>query len=146
LVHRYLECHLEASGLERSSLEGLAGELGLETGGPEVTSAAGILKRFLAGETADRAGYPLIKRIRNGKILARELPVFLKFQGKAWSGVIDLVLSEGARMTGIDYKTGSAEGKLDRIYAQQETIYREALSRSLPGADVAFEFWWLGSS
>ncbi len=146
LVHRYLECHLEASSLDRSSLEGLAVELGLEKSGPEVSNAAGILERFLAGETVDGAGYPLITRIRNGQILARELPVFLTFQGKAWSGVIDLILSEGAKTTGIDYKTGSAEGNLGRIYAQQKTIYREALSRSLPGADVAFEFWWLGSS
>jgi len=72
------------------------------------------------------------------------MPVFLNWQGKAWSGVIDLVLSGDGLATGVDYKVMKKPKQLPAEYEQQQQVYTEALQRIFPGRRIGFEFWRLG--
>ena len=83
------------------------------------------------------------ERARRARIEAREAPIFLSWEGRAWSGVIDLVLSEGETVCGVDYKVMVRPKQLPAEYEQQRRVYLEALQRAFPGRKVSFEFWWL---
>ena len=69
--------------------------------------------------------------------------MFLNWKGKAWSGVIDLVLSENGIVLGVDYKIMKKPKQLPAEYEQQQQVYTEALQRIFPGRKISFEFWWL---
>jgi len=136
LVHRYLEKHLADEVFDVAKFDQIIAETGWALVPQEMKEKArGLLCGFFGSEYHERA--------RRGRIEAREMPVFLKWKGKAWSGVIDLVLSEGGTLTGVDYKTAQQPKQLPEEFAQQQRIYTEALRRIFPGRKVAFEFWWL---
>jgi ATP-dependent helicase/nuclease subunit A len=138
LVHAYLEHHARDKGFETAKLEALRSWLDDDTlWGKAQERAADVLKRFFKSAEGER--------LRTAKILGREVPVQLMFEGKAWTGVMDAVLEEGGKVVGVDYKiTKDGSGlSLKETYRQQERVYSEVLRRLFPGREVGFEFWWL---
>jgi ATP-dependent exoDNAse (exonuclease V) beta subunit len=60
--------------------------------------------------------------------------------------VIDLVLSEGGAVIGVDYKITKKPNQLPPEYEQQQSVYTAALRRVFPRRQVSFEFWWLSET
>jgi ATP-dependent exoDNAse (exonuclease V) beta subunit len=139
LVHRYLERHLTDNVFDDSKLAQIIAEL--SPGLPFATAierAIGVLSGFYRGGHHERA--------RRARIEAREAPVFLSWEGRVWSGVIDLVLNEGGTVIGVDYKITKRPKQLPPEYEQQQSVYTEALRRVFPRRQVSFEFWWLSET
>ena len=133
LVHGYLERHLTDTEFDEAKLDRLIGE---DAGEKSVGKARGVLRKFYGSANHARA--------TKATILGREVPVYLKASGKAWGGVIDLVLEEPGIIIGVDYKVMEEPSALIPEYQQQQRIYTEALHRLFPNRRVVFEFWWLG--
>ena len=145
LVHAYLERHLLERAFDSDQLRALITRLADErVAEPARARAEAVLDRFYRGELVDAAGVPFCGRVRAGKVLGREVPVYLAEGGKSWAGVMDLVLEERGTMVGVDYKVSEPEDPLPAGYVQQQRLYTEALRRLLPGRTLRFEFWWLG--
>ncbi len=147
LVHAYLE---RAAGrfteLDTELVRSLAFESNLDVDANAFREAESTLEKFFNGALVDASGRSLVERVRSGRILGREVPVYLRKEGRHWHGVIDLILEEEeeGRLIGVDYKTGRPTDPLPESYERQQEIYRAALERVAPGRPVAFEFWWLG--
>ncbi|MFB3904798.1 MAG: UvrD-helicase domain-containing protein [Acidobacteriota bacterium] len=142
LVHSYLERWLLEDEFERDKLVSLWRRL--ERASDNVLrDAQSALGLFYADRlpAATRPSYR--ERVRNAKVMARELPFFMTSGGKFWNGVIDLVLEENGEILGVDYKTAIEKEQLPESYAQQAAVYTEALQQLFPGKPVRFEFWWL---
>ncbi len=144
LVHSYLEHHLLDNDFQTEKLLRLSSRMSDPVPDPKVLEgAAGLLSDFYAGEMVDASGRPYRNRVGQGRVLARELPVYLVHEDDTWNGVIDLVLEEEGTIRAIDYKATTARDPLPEAYLQQERIYREALRRTFPKREIGFEFWWL---
>ena len=145
LVHAYLEHHLLDTGFEMEKLSRLSLELSEVPDSKVVEQTAGLLSDFYAGKLTDASGQPYRDRLQEGRgrVLARELPVYLVHDGETWNGVIDLVLEEEKMILAVDYKAAAAKNPLPEAYRRQEQIYTEALKRTFPGREIGFEFWWL---
>jgi ATP-dependent exoDNAse (exonuclease V) beta subunit len=136
LVHRYLERHLTDHEFDNSKLAPILSEINGGVRLPEaIERARTALSGFYGGAYHQRA--------RRARIEAREAPIFLSWEGRAWSGVIDLVLNERETVCGVDYKVMVRPKQLPPEYEQQQRVYLEALRRAFPGRKVSFEFWWL---
>jgi ATP-dependent exoDNAse (exonuclease V) beta subunit len=139
LVHRYLERHLTNDVFDATKLEQIVSEPGPRLWlAAAVERAKSVLTDFYGGEYHQRAC--------RARIEAREAPLLLRWQGKAWSGVMDLVLSESGTVQGVDYKVMQKPKQLPAEYEQQQRVYTEALRRIFPGRKVGFEFWWLAGA
>jgi ATP-dependent exoDNAse (exonuclease V) beta subunit len=138
LVHAYLERHARDEAFDVAELEKVAvacvGEGQVALGREK---AMAILEKFF--------GSPNHARVRAARVLGQEIPVYLSDEGRAWNGVIDLVLEEEGRVVGVDFKTMKELSPLPEEYAGQQRIYTEALRRTSGGKAVAFEFWWLAA-
>ena len=144
LVHAYLERYLLDDGLDQDKLSGLSSETSKATPNHEtVDLAATILSDFYSGTLRDHSRKAYCDRVRQGTVLARELPVYLVHGDETWNGVIDLVLEEGGIIRAVDYKAAVAKDPLPEAYRQQQQIYTEALRRTFPERKIGFEFWWL---
>jgi ATP-dependent exoDNAse (exonuclease V) beta subunit len=145
IVHAYLEKRLLNSDVDSelvrkillSFSDGQRNPVAFET-------VIATLKRFFSGEQVDIGGRSMIRRVRESKILGREVPVYLHIDAKPWHGVIDLILDESEVISGIDYKTGPRQDNLPFSYVNQQRVYQEALNQLFPQRKVCFEFWWLG--
>ena len=142
LVHAYLEKHL-TTPFSRTSLEAVAATLGLASRDQTLDRSQRLLAAFAAGELADSSSTPYRSRIAASRVLGREVPLLLTFEGHPWSGTVDLVLDEGSRVLAVDYKTTRPISPLPRTYQLQRTVYLEGLARVFPDRPVEFEFWWL---
>jgi len=142
LVHSYLERWLLEDRFERDRLVSLWRRL---DGAPEdaLRNAQSALCLFYSGGLPGGAAPSYRERTRNSKVLARELPFFMAEGENFWNGVIDLVLEEDGQVLGVDYKTSIEKEQLPESYAQQATVYTQALRQLFPGKPVSFEFWWL---
>jgi len=136
LVHRYLERHLTDHEFDNSKLAPILSEI---NGGVRFPEAIERARTALSGFY----GAAYHQRARRARIEAREAPIFLSWEGRAWSGVIDLVLSEGETVCGVDYKVMVRPKQLPAEYEQQKRVYTIALQRIFPDRKVSFEFWWL---
>jgi ATP-dependent exoDNAse (exonuclease V) beta subunit len=134
LLHAYLERHVSDVAFDEKKFVEVSADVGVD--GKASDRARDALSAFLGGE--------LHRRVREAKVLAREMPVLLTCDDKAWSGVMDLVVEEGGVVRGIDYKLKKKPARLPEDYARQQDLYTEALRRVFAGRTVAFEFWWLG--
>ena len=144
LVHTYLERYLLDDAFEPEKLSfSFSGIPELHSDNNVSEAAEKVLKQFYAGDLGDPSGQPYRERVSAARILGREVPVYLRDEGQAWHGIIDLILEEEGVIRAIDYKTTVAQDPLPETYAQQQRIYNEALRRLFPDQDVAFEFWWL---
>ena len=144
LVHRYLERFVADDRFEPGKLDLLrAAVADAPDPAPAWDRARRVLEELFAGKLAGPDGRPCLTRLRSARILARELPVYLTHDGKAWNGVIDLVLDTGDGILGVDYKISREKKPLPPEYDQQQRVYTEALRRLFPTRPVRFEFWWL---
>ena len=143
LVHAYLERGAHLEQFEPDLLDGVVAEAGLDAEPAAVRIAEQTLRRYFDGELRDDSGRAFAQRIRSGRILGREVPVYLEKEGRRWHGVIDLVLEEGGKFVGVDYKTGRPADPLPDSYRRQREVYTAALQGALPDSRVEFEFWWL---
>lgn len=134
VLHAYLERHVTDGSFEEEKFAAVATELGVEE--KALDRARDALTRFYG--SGDH------KRVRGSTVLAREMPVLLSHDDKAWSGVMDLVVEESGVVRGIDYKLRKKPSRLPEDYARQQGLYTEALRRVFGGRKVEFEFWWLG--
>lgn len=145
LVHLYLERLLSESEFSRGELESLASIMDpLPADELVVSGAELILKRYYAGEARDEAGIPLVERVRTARIVAREFPVILDFQGEPQYRIIDLLLEEGDGITVVDFKTGEKPAVMPERYIKQQAAYTKAVEQLAAGRPVSFEFWWMG--
>jgi ATP-dependent exoDNAse (exonuclease V) beta subunit len=137
LVHRYLELHLRDECFRIEAWDQLQQSALEEPAWPAALAKAEKLLRAFYGSAPHR-------RARSGRVLGREVPVYLTQADRPWSGVVDLILEEeSGAVVGVDYKTMPAPAELPAEYARQQQIYTEALRRLLPGREIRFEFWWL---
>ena len=88
-------------------------------------------------------GSPLYEELRTARILGREIPFVLPWEGETiMEGVIDVVYERGGRLYVADYKTDRVDdGDTARVmeeYGQQARIYTEAVRRSLDREVAAF--------
>ena len=88
-------------------------------------------------------GSPLYEELRTARILGREIPFVLPWEGETiMEGVIDVVYERGDRLYVADYKTDRVDdGDTARVmkeYGQQARIYTEAVRRSLDREVAAF--------
>ena len=88
-------------------------------------------------------GSPLYEELRTARILGREIPFVLPWEGETiMEGVIDVVYERGGRLYVADYKTDRVDdGDTARVmeeYGQQARIYTEAVRRSLDRDVAAF--------
>ncbi len=144
LVHLYLELRLTDSEFSREELESLASIMDPRPADElTVSGAEGILKRYYAGETRDQAGTPLVERVSNARVVAREFPVMLDFQGETQYRIIDLLLEEDGGITIVDFKTGEKPLELPERYRIQRGAYTQAVEQLSGNRPVSFEFWWL---
>jgi ATP-dependent exoDNAse (exonuclease V) beta subunit len=142
LVHSYLERWLLEDAFEPNRLASIWRRM--ERAPEDALRAAQSALCLFYGDQLPSATRPSYHdRARSSKVLARELPFFMPALGKFWNGVIDLVLEENGEIVGVDYKTAIEKEQLPESYAQQATIYTEALRQLFPGRTVRFEFWWL---
>jgi ATP-dependent helicase/nuclease subunit A len=144
LAHTYLERYLLDDAFERDRLSlCFSGISELHSHGNVIEAAEKVLEQFYAGDLVDSSGRPYRERVQAGRVLGREIPVYLRDDGQAWHGIIDLVLEEEGIIRAIDYKTTARQDPLPEAYTQQQRIYSEALRRLFPDQDTAFEFWWM---
>ncbi len=144
LVHRYLELHLTEQELDREELKTLASLMDPPPSGPGVMDGAAlILDRFYSGETVDEKGEALTGRVADARIIGRELPVMLEYDGIVQLRFIDLLLEEGKCLTIVDFKTGSKPAIMPERYIKQQEAYTQAVEQLSGGRPVRFEFWWL---
>ena len=88
-------------------------------------------------------GSPLYEELRTARILGREIPFVLPWEGETiMEGVIDVVYERGDRLYVADYKTDRVDdGDTARVmeeYGQQARVYTEAVRRSLDREVAAF--------
>lgn len=137
LVHRYLERYLQEETFDAAKYEKIRSAEFPQGVAPKADhKARKVLSGFFGSAWHGRA--------RAGRVVGREIPVYLTHEGKSWSGVLDLVLEEkGGAVVGVDYKTMARPAPLPDEYARQQRIYTEALRRVMPDRQISFEFWWL---
>ena len=88
-------------------------------------------------------GSPLYEELRTARILGREIPFVLPWEGETiMEGVIDVVYERGDWLYVADYKTDRVDdgdtAQVMEEYGQQARIYTEAVRRSLDREVAAF--------
>jgi ATP-dependent helicase/nuclease subunit A len=103
-----------------------------------------ILERFVKSD--------IYAELSKARILGREVPLLMPWNGQIMEGVIDLIYERNGLLYLADYKTDRIEAKDLRLgaerYRQQAEIYSEAARRSLRRDVAAFKviFLRLGKS
>jgi ATP-dependent exoDNAse (exonuclease V) beta subunit len=98
-----------------------------------------ILKRFVKSD--------IYAELSKARILGREVPLLMPWNGQIMEGVIDLIYERNGLLYLGDYKTDRIEEKELRLgaerYRQQAEIYSEAARRSLKREVAAFKLIFL---
>ena len=98
-----------------------------------------ILERFINS--------PIYAELRRARILGREVPLLMPWNGQIMEGVIDLIYERNGLLYLADYKTDRAAAKDLRFgaerYRRQAEIYSEAARRSLKREVAAFKLIFL---
>ena len=98
-----------------------------------------ILDRFLSSD--------IYAELSKARILGREVPLLMPWNGQIMEGVIDLIYERKGLLYLADYKTDRIEAKDLRLgaesYRQQAEIYSEAARRSLRREVAAFKLIFL---
>ena len=85
--------------------------------------------------------------LRKARILGREVPLLMPWNGQIMEGVIDLIYERNGLLYLADYKTDSVAAKDLRFgaerYRRQAEIYSEAARRSLKREVAAFKLIFL---
>jgi ATP-dependent helicase/nuclease subunit A len=98
-----------------------------------------ILERFISSD--------IYAELRKARILGREVPLLMPWNGQIMEGVIDLIYERDGLLYLADYKTDRMEAKDLRLgaerYRRQAEIYSEAARRSLKREVAAFKLIFL---
>jgi ATP-dependent helicase/nuclease subunit A len=98
-----------------------------------------ILGRFISSD--------IYAELRKARVLGREVPLLMPWNGQIMEGVIDLIYERDGLLYLADYKTDRMEAKDLRLgaerYRQQAEIYSEAARRSLKREVAAFKLIFL---
>lgn len=136
LVHAYLERHARDAAFDPEKFARV-----LESNAEEGELSEGRAKaRKILGAFFGSPGHA---RLRAGRVLGQEMPIYLRADGEAWNGVLDLVFEEKGRIVGVDFKTRPSPPSLPPEYEVQRRVYTQALRSISGGQEVEFEFWWL---
>ena len=108
---------------------------------PELPAAQHrVVVRELKAIWATLAGSPVYQELRGARILGREIPFVLPWDGQIMEGVIDLVYERQGQLYVADYKTDQVtDGDIAGVmhdYRHQAQVYTEAVRRGL-NRDVA---------
>ena len=108
---------------------------------PELPAAEHrVVVRELKAIWATLAGSPVYQELRGARILGREIPFVLPWDGQIMEGVIDLVYERQGQLYVADYKTDQVtDGDIAGVmhdYRHQAQVYTEAVRRGL-NRDVA---------
>ena len=108
---------------------------------PELPAAEHrVVVRELKAIWATLAGSPVYRELRGARILGREIPFVLPWDGQIMEGVIDLVYERQGQLYVADYKTDQVtDGDIAGVmhdYRHQAQVYTEAVRRGL-NRDVA---------
>ncbi len=108
---------------------------------PELPAAQHrVVVRELKTIWSTLTGSPVYEELRSARILGREIPFVLPWDGQIMEGVIDLVYERQGHLYIADYKTDQVtDGEIAAVmhdYRHQAWIYTEAVRRSL-NRDVA---------
>lgn len=131
-AHRILE-HWDFQ--TRRPVEDLEEAIAWHVSGLPRQQQAALVKELKA-MWAGLMGSPIYEELRTARILGREMPFVLPWEGgKIMEGVIDVVYELGDRLYVADYKTDRVEDedthRVIEEYGQQARIYTEAVRRSL---------------
>ena len=136
LAHRVLEhWDFQTQRVEEDLHEAIARHA------PELPAAQHrVVVRELKAIWATLTGSPVYQELRGARILGREIPFVLPWDGQIMEGVIDLVYERQGQLYVADYKTdqvtdGEINGVMDD-YRHQAQVYTEAVRRGL-NRDVA---------
>jgi ATP-dependent helicase/nuclease subunit A len=145
LAHRFLQCWdfaAEISGFDRKLHDWLSGRL------PEEFAASrrqieAELREILAGFLRS----PAYAELTAGRILGREVPLVMPWDGRVMEGVIDLIYEKNGLLYLADYKTDKiARSELNQSaerYRLQAEIYCRAVKESLRREVAAFKVIFL---
>ncbi len=108
---------------------------------PELPAAQHrVVVRELKAIWATLTGSPVYQELRGARILGREIPFVLPWDGQIMEGVIDLVYERQGQLYVADYKTDQVtDGDVAGVmhdYRHQAQVYTEAVTRGL-NRDVA---------
>ena len=108
---------------------------------PELPAAEHrVVVRELKAIWATLTGSPVYQELRGARILGREIPFVLPWDGQIMEGRIDLVYERQGQLYVADYKTDQVtDGEIDGVmddYRHQAQVYTEAVRRGL-NRDVA---------
>ena len=108
---------------------------------PELPAAQHrVVVRELKAIWATLTGSPVYRELRGARILGREIPFVLPWDGQIMEGVIDLVYERQGQLYVADYKTDQVtDGDIAGVmhdYRHQAQVYTEAVRRGL-NRDVA---------
>ena len=108
---------------------------------PELPAAQHrVVVRELKAIWATLTGSPVYQELRGARILGREIPFVLPWDGQIMEGVIDLVYERQGQLYVADYKTDQVtDGDIAGVmhdYRHQAQVYTEAVRRGL-NRDVA---------
>ena len=108
---------------------------------PELPAAQHrVVVRELKAIWATLTGSPVYRELRGARILGREIPFVLPWDGQIMEGVIDLVYERQGQLYVADYKTDQVtDGDVAGVmhdYRHQAQVYTEAVRRGL-NRDVA---------
>ena len=108
---------------------------------PELAAAQHrVVVRELKAIWATLTGSPVYQELRGARILGREIPFVLPWDGQIMEGVIDLVYERQGQLYVADYKTDQVtDGDIAGVmhdYRHQAQVYTEAVRRGL-NRDVA---------
>ena len=110
---------------------------------PELPAAQHrVVVRELKAIWAALTGSPVYQELRGARILGREIPFVLPWDGQIMEGVIDLVYERQGQLYVADYKTDQVtDGDIAGVmhdYRHQAQIYTEAVRRGLNRDVTAF--------
>jgi ATP-dependent helicase/nuclease subunit A len=115
--------------------------------GAEPRRARNSLRKELEKIFAIFFGSEAYRELAGARILGREVPLLLPWDGNVMEGVIDLIYERAGLLWLADYKSDTLEradlGSRARLYHQQAAIYTRAVERSLGRSVAAFKFIFL---
>ena len=92
---------------------------------------------------------PIYQELCQAKILGREIPFVIPWDGQVMEGVIDILYKVAGRVIVADYKTDRVKGKniteWSKRYQTQADIYTEATRRCLGKKDAIFKLIFLAA-
>jgi ATP-dependent helicase/nuclease subunit A len=145
LTHRFLE-HWRFS-CDQNSIHTQLGPFLRASLAPEYREDASSIGKELESILERFVKSDIYAELSKARILGREVPLLMPWNGQIMEGVIDLIYERNGRLYLADYKTDRIEAKDLRLgaerYRQQAEIYSEAARRSLKREVAAFKLIFL---